>query len=556
MLKTLQWYITRELFKTFVLTAFGLTLVFSLCGGVLNMIQADVLTAVQIMQILTFVLPVATTLTLPVAALFACAIVYGRFAADNEFDACKASGINLHRLLAPAMVLSIITAGFTFSFANYIIPGFIERLEAIVRADIQKVVTQALTTRGYVRQGPYVLHARQVQPYESKEGNVKGLYIQDAAFLMIEKDNLSRVGTAESVQVEFSLGAGGGAPVATAAMEQVVALDLAHNQLYQWPRQPFSPMQLPSNLDQNPKWLNLTDLFRYLRRPAEFSKIRDEMAKTRALIRECMVYEHAIRELTGPNRLLTLKDQRREYQIKADRAVHDARDFSPDLRGVTVVERWDTSRRRTYQAERATLRVKRGYGDIPDNIHIALRDKVTFVDSLDPGKVNEPKQIELEDVAVAPELVVQERALTDDELLGITREERDNVRYDRLVGRDLDPLGLGDRVEDARVSLLRGIVQLGLNISAMIHSRLAFSASSLVILVLAAGLAIIYRGGQLLTAFVISFVPGLLVVVFNIMGRQMAEKAETHLAGIVVIWVAIGLLVVADLVVLGRYLRR
>ena len=73
MLKTLQWYIARELFKTFALTAFGLTLVFSLCGGVLNMIQAEVLTAVQVMRILTFVLPVATTLTLPVAALYASA---------------------------------------------------------------------------------------------------------------------------------------------------------------------------------------------------------------------------------------------------------------------------------------------------------------------------------------------------------------------------------------------------------------------------------------------------------------------------------------------------
>lgn len=555
MLKTLQWYIARELLKTFALTAFGLTLVFSLCGGVLNMIQAEVLTAVQVMRILTFVLPVATTLTLPVAALFASAIVYGRFAADNEFDACKASGINIHRLLAPAFWLSVLTAAFTFSFANYVIPSFIERLEAIVRADIQRVVTQALTTRGYVRHGPYVLHARHAEPYEDPEHKVKGLAIQDAAFLMIEKDVLVRCGTAEQVQVEFALGEGADTPMATAAMEKVVALDLTHNQLYHWPRQPFSPMQLPRNLDQNAKWLNLTDLFKYLRQPTQFGKVKDEVAKTRLLTRECLVYRHAVQELTGPKKLLSLRDERRQYEIRAERAEHNSRDFCPELRGVTIVEKWE-NRRREYKAERASLRVKRGYAEVPDSIHISLKEQVRFTDSLDPDKVNEPKQLELEDVIVPAFIVEQERQISDEQLLGISAEEQQDIQYEALLDRELPPLGLGDRVENARVSLLRGIVQLGLQISGMIHSRLAFSASTLVMLILAAGLAIICRGGQLLTAFVISFVPAMLVVVLNIMGRQMSEKPGTHLVGIIVIWAGIGLLCLADVLVLGRYLKR
>ena len=108
MVGILQRYIARELLKTFGLATIALTLTFSLCGGVMNMIQAELLTAVQIARMMAFVLPIATTLTLPVAALYACANVYGRLVADNEFDACKASGINIHRLLAPAMALSSI----------------------------------------------------------------------------------------------------------------------------------------------------------------------------------------------------------------------------------------------------------------------------------------------------------------------------------------------------------------------------------------------------------------------------------------------------------------
>ena len=66
MIKTLQWYIFREMSKTFVLSTIGLTLVFALGGGVFNMIRIEGVSATQLARLLLFVLPVATTLTLPV----------------------------------------------------------------------------------------------------------------------------------------------------------------------------------------------------------------------------------------------------------------------------------------------------------------------------------------------------------------------------------------------------------------------------------------------------------------------------------------------------------
>ena len=110
-MRILQLYVARELFKTFALAAIGLTLVLSLCGTMANLAKLDqmeVLTAVDVLQVLWLVQPMVLTVTLPVSALFACAIVYGRLAADNEFDACRASGVNIHRLLAPAVALSVL----------------------------------------------------------------------------------------------------------------------------------------------------------------------------------------------------------------------------------------------------------------------------------------------------------------------------------------------------------------------------------------------------------------------------------------------------------------
>ena len=58
-------------------------------------------------------------------------------------------------------------------------------------------------------------------------------------------------------------------------------------------------------------------------------------------------------------------------------------------------------------------------------------------------------------------------------------------------------------------------------VTAELHSRLALSASVLVLVVLGAALGVLFRGSQVLTAFGISFVPAAVVTVMNIMGRQL-----------------------------------
>jgi hypothetical protein len=382
------------------------------------------------------------------------------------------------------------------------------------------------------------------------------LIIKDAAFLMIEKDELTRCGTANQVDVLFKPGKQVDEPMVEAVMKDVVALDLSHVQLHQQALQPFTPMQVPRNFDEDPKWLNLTDLLVYLKHPMEFSKVRGGVLKVRMLVRDALFYQSAVRELTGPAKVLRLADARRSYEIRAEAAELSEDDYRPTLRNATIIESWEGGRTRRYQAERCSLRVKRGYAEQPDMVHVSLSGRVKFVDSLEPHQVNEPKTTELEDVVLPAQILEAEKKVTDADLLGVDPSEFQSLRYDLMADREPRSLELGSRVQMARASLLREISLLGLDISSMIHSRLAFSASTLVLLILAAGLAIIFRGGQLLTAFVISFAPGMLVVVLNITGRQLAEKPGTYLLGLGLIWVGIGLLALADAVVLTRFLRR
>lgn len=554
MLRTLQFYVGRELAKTFLLAAVGLTLVFSLCGGVLNMIRTDVLTALQVFEIIKLILPVSLTLTLPVAALFACAMVYGRFAADNEFDACRASGVNIIRLFAPAMALSIFTACFTFFFANFLLPTFIGRIEGIVSKDLQQIALSSLKSRGFIRYGPYVLYARESQLHEGG-GEVKTIQVNDGAFLELEGESLRSAGTAAQARVDFNPAARDGAPVIKAVMFDVRRLDLKRNQFQESQEQALNAPDLPNRiLREKPKFLTLAQLRDYQQDLTRARAVQEKLESIRLLLVEAGFYRWAFDQLTTRGSL-TFQQGNRKYSVTAEKASLDATDLKPELNNVKLTE-WLPDHRRDYTAERAALRFKRGYGSTPHGLQIALRQKVKFVDSRDKTNTVERREVILDDIEIPPEATREAQSITIDRLLNLSGKGNDRFSPASLHDLEMPDLGYGERIHDARVRAKRDLLEMSLEITSIIHSRLAFSASVLVMLVLSAALAIIFRGGQLLTAFVISFVPGLLVVVFNIMGRQLAERYPTQMAGIITIWAVIGVVAVADFVVVGKFLKR
>ncbi len=551
MFSILQRYIAWELTKTFVLVAIGLTLTFTLCGGVLNMIRAEVLTAVQLARILGFVLPISMTLTLPISALFACAIVYGRLAADNEFDACRASGINIHRLLAPALGLSLFAAAFTYTFTNHLIPSFVEKLDDLVRKDIQRIVYAALSNRGYLKFQDYVLYARETQLHE-EDPEMKTILIRQAAFLELEQESLAYCGTADRAEVDFTRDPVDGGPVVRAALYGIRSLDLARLRFMEFERQPFDPMQLPRKIRIETKFMTLPDLLTYHRAPLSLPSIQDDLGKLDRLIREAQFYRWAYERLTTGDRVLRLADDHVSYELRAELVGSDADSLRPTLNKVTVKEKSADGRQRVYKAENCRLSVstRAGLGTAGTAAMLSLRGNVSMTDTSLPSAPSIVRtKWELDKVILPADLPGMPPPVERGVLIG-------DLSDPRMVHEAPPPLNLGTRVEDARVGARKSIVKSALQISGLIHSRLAFSASTLVILVLAAALGIIFRGGQLLTAFVISFLPGMLVVVMNIMGRQLTENTGTHFVGIAVIWLGIALLLVADVVVLARFLKR
>ena len=91
MIFTLHRYIFRELFRVFALATVALTLMLSV-GLLVPIIQKYGVSPGQIFHLLGYFLPITLTFVLPISALFASSLIYGRFSADRELDACRASG--------------------------------------------------------------------------------------------------------------------------------------------------------------------------------------------------------------------------------------------------------------------------------------------------------------------------------------------------------------------------------------------------------------------------------------------------------------------------------
>ena len=149
MVFTLHRYIFRELFKVFVFAAVALTLILSL-GSILRPVQEYGVGPRQVVHLMGYFLPITLTFVLPMAALFASALVYGRFASDNELDACKASGISPLTLVYPGLALAIMVATANLILSFHMMPYFVHLAEKSLKADAKQILFRNIQRRGYL----------------------------------------------------------------------------------------------------------------------------------------------------------------------------------------------------------------------------------------------------------------------------------------------------------------------------------------------------------------------------------------------------------------------
>ena len=510
MLKTLHFHLSRELAKVTALALVVITLVMTVFA-MIEPLRKRGLATDQVVMLFGYTLPVMVSLTLPVAALFAATVVYGRFSQDNELMACRASGIPTLSLLKPALGLGAIVTVLALVLSSFVAPRLLAIGEKAVKANIRGILYHQLGSQGYVKFGNIIMHADMVN---AKENTLWGVAVAEKR---PEKD--VQLFTSVSARVDFVPQKDGMAvfiypadvlgPISTSPGGTVPVLEEGY----------FGPLIPPSLTKEKPSWYTWNRLIQMLRDPSDHPDIRKNVEN----IRRLLMHEMLARELTEAI------EAGREYRLESyDSKVHYI----------------SAARAELYKGQHVRLMCSRP--DEPDRRRVKIRtpqDQETWtsdfadvvVSRAIPGLEREPK------VTITMGGNVEGRS-TLGELLGgeVTRKNvhvmpniriPDNIRK-KVAGITLADLyhRPNDYTSNERILTIiawlktKKIDKIRSEIFAEIHGRFAYGVSCFLLVGLGAALGLAFRGGQVVSAFAISMAPATLVIVMVLMGKEIVTN--------------------------------
>ena len=100
-----------------------------------------------ILELLFYVSASLIPLALPLAILLSSLMTFGNMSENNELTALKSNGFSLLRIMRPLTVVVVLIAGFTFYFANYVIPVSNLKWHSLIY-DIQNTKLSSLIVPG------------------------------------------------------------------------------------------------------------------------------------------------------------------------------------------------------------------------------------------------------------------------------------------------------------------------------------------------------------------------------------------------------------------------
>jgi len=534
MVFTLHRYIFRELLKVFVPAALALTLILSL-GSILRPVQEYGVGPRQVVHLMGYFLPIALTFVLPMAALFAAALVYGRFASDNELDTCRASGICLLTLIYPGLTLAIIVAIANLILSFHVVPTFVHRAESALKADAKQILFRNIQRKGFYKlppEGQYVIYADQA--------NLKNDTLSGVVVAEVKHNEIQNIVTAENAKINFN------------------------------PHERFNEVQITAYNTYkigaedeggfSAEWLPLTMEFGSLlgddikfKKIGEMKEIRDvdlmlfyPIAKSARGIYaqftvESLAEDIADRITDEPGSFYKLHSAEKFVEFTASHcSAGDGKEV--ELSGEVVVVEYDTAgkqRLRTLQCEKASLHLE---GDeMAPTLTMELYNPTWH-------RVEGPEGLAMGWLRIRG--LIMPKAVRDVTNKFATEDGLDAKKLASQSALQKEP---SSKLKGLQNKLQETIRNTLAEIEAEIHSRLVFGIGCVSLIMIGIGLGIIFRGGHLLSAFGASSVPAAVLIVCIMMGKNITKNPKVQTgSGIILMWAG---LVFLSLLAVGIYHR-
>jgi lipopolysaccharide export system permease protein len=532
MLFTIHRYIFRELLRVFILALLALTLILSL-GSILQPVQEYGAGPRQVLFLMFYFLPITLTFVLPMAALFAGALVYGRFTSDNELDACRASGISVLTLIVPGLSLAIFVAIANLLLSFFVMPTFVHLAEKSLKADAKQMLFRNIKQKGFyeLQYNDYLLliYADNADPLNDI---LSGVIVTE-----VRNNNIKQIYTAENAKVKF------------VTLDNINKVQIRTQNAYQMDA--LHAVRIGESVFAYEFGSLLGDDIKF-KKFDEMKKIQaDLMLFEPIALKAREFYVQLILELLANDILKTSGTAGHEQALPAE--ANDVKNFyrlngEPNsvkfaadgclvkdniigLSGeITAIEYSSNNEQalRTFKSKEAFISITGN--ELEPTLEMDIRSAM----------VRETNQMEMRHVIrnLTPPAMVGKTASRFKTTRGSLNPEKMAYQLDELSDFQPSPI-----LTEIQTELERYIEKTRVEIKSEIHSRLVFGIGCILMILIGIGLGIIIRGGHLLSAFGAGCIPAAVLIVCIMSGKQLTENLSTKtISGVAVMWAGLGFL--------------
>ncbi|HEX8523635.1 MAG TPA: LptF/LptG family permease [Tepidisphaeraceae bacterium] len=534
MSRTLFFYIFKDLFRIFMMTSGALAGIMSF-GGLLRPLTEHGLDASQAAKMLSYFMPAMTTYSLPIAALFATTMVYGRLSADNEIVACRAAGFSYRSVAMPAVVLGLLVALVSLIFLCFIVPVFTLKVEKVIYSNLAQLIANQIERTHQIKlpPGDRTLFAQEAavgapDPEHPKEQRVTlgGLMI-----VSLEKDESGAKGDQKlQVAKEFYLARQATIFIRPSRNGEEFTLDAKLEGGSMFPRRfsekettqgglaatEYGPWPISSVIKEDTKFMDIRRLHQLDQDLSQSRRVQEQLKKIIRQQQEAALLAGIHRVIVaGGSKSLDAATER--YELSADKGKITLQSGKLVARPGKLIEYRDGKLYRSADAQELELTCQ-ALADDQINVQVELRDVV----------------------ATTAEGRSDRRSFLRTFVVPAT-----------LASKQLEAKGLhyfqssGEVSRDDQLALRRERLKIGNAIQSEMHARASFGVSCLILVVVGCWLGMMFRSGNFLSAFALSVMPALLCIALIVAGQHTATNIPYKIGqdfknplslGIMLIW--------------------